>query len=555
MKDNPNVSVGRVEHHQERLWGTIVRLLLTYLAPFILLTVYFHIQSSKLLNESRRIHLRSIAEHQANTLDLFLRERVVNLSNLINNPKLEVPPSAGSMQGYLVDLKKNSDTFVDIGFFDSSGVQVGYAGPFPSLELRDYSMESWYVELRNRPDNFIITDIYLGFRQQPHFTIGVNRIIEGQYVVLRATLDPKKIYEYITSFDGTSEVYTSIVNKEGYYQVVTQHVGTLLEESSIVPPSEPMLGAERVKINQTSYEYGYSWLRTADWALTVQWADSRGTGFFPGLDLRIILVSLGVMLVIFLIIISRAKQLVQLQEETIQTKSQLEHATKLASVGELAAGIAHEINNPLAIISEESGLMKDLMDPKFGQEISQDELCEHLDEIHNAVFRCRDITRKLLGFVRQTDIKLAPHDVHKLLNDVLDGFLTREMATSNIELVREFEEDLPPIITDILQLEQVFLNIINNSMDAMGDGPGRMTVTTSKDDEQISIAISDTGKGIKPEEIDKLFLPFFTTKEVGKGTGLGLSVSYGIVKSLGGKIEVESILGRGSTFTIVLPVE
>ena len=555
MQNSRTVQIKPEKRHQELLQRTIVRLLLTYLAPFILLTVYFHIQSSRLLNESRRIHLRSIAEQQANTLDLFLRERVVNLANLIDNPKLEVPPFAGSMQRYLSDLKKSSDTFVDIGFFDPSGVQVGYSGPFPSLELRDYSTESWYVELHNRPDNFIITDIYLGFRKQPHFTIGVSRIIEGQYIVVRATLDPKKIYEYITSVEGTSEVYTSIVNKEGYYQVVTQHVGTLLEESSIVPPSEPRLGVEQVKIGQTSHEYGYSWLQTADWALTVQWADDKDSGFFLELELRIILVSLAVILIIFFIIVSRAKKLVQLQEESIQTKTQLEHASKLASVGELAAGIAHEINNPLAIISEESGLMRDLMDPKYGEEITQDELCEHLDEIHDAVFRCRDITRKLLGFVRQTDIKLAPHDIHKLLNDLLDGFLMREMATSNIELVREFEEGLPPIITDVLQLEQVFLNIINNAIDAMGEGPGRMTVATSKYDEQIYIAISDTGKGIDPEEIDKIFLPFITTKEVGKGTGLGLSVSYGIIRSFKGKIEVESKLGKGTTFTIILPLE
>ncbi|NQU06589.1 MAG: histidine kinase, partial [Calditrichaeota bacterium] len=501
------MSIQDIEKHRELLRKTVVRLLLTYMAPFILLTVYFNIQSSKLLNESRSIHLQSIAEHQANTLDLFMRERVVNLANLIHDPKLEVPPSPETMQSYLDDLKKSSDAFVDIGFFDSSGVQVAYIGPFPSLEKRDYSSETWYTELRNKSDNFIITDIYLGFRKQPHFTIAVNRIIEDQCIVIRATLEPNKIYEYIISLKGTSEIYTSIVNKDGYYQVVTQHVGTLLEESSIVPPSEPRLGVEQVKINRTSHEYGYSWLQTADWALIVQWADYRGYGFLSSLDLRIILVSLVVILIIFFIIISRAKQLVQLQEESIQTKTQLEHAAKLASVGELAAGIAHEINNPLAIISEESGLIKDLMDPKFGEEITPDELHEHLDEIHNAVFRCRDITRKLLGFVRQTDIKLAPHDIHTLLNDVLDGFLTREMSTSNIELVREFEEGLPPIITDVLQLEQVFLNIIKNGIDAMDEGPGRMTVTTSKHDEQIYIAISDTGGGIDPEEIHNIFLP------------------------------------------------
>ncbi|MDP8205115.1 MAG: ATP-binding protein [Candidatus Electryonea clarkiae] len=539
--------------HNVLLRKTIVRLSLSYLAPFVLLTVYFYLQSSQLLNEGRRIHLKTIAEQQGNTLDLFLRERVINLINLIDSPKLELPPSSKSMQRYLNELKKSSATFVDIGFFDSSGVQVGYSGPFSSLELKDYSMETWYVELRNKTDNFIITDIYLGFRKEPHFTIGVSRTIDGQYVVLRATLDPKKIHEFIISVEGTGEVYTSIVNKDGYYQVVTQHVGTLLEESSIVPPYEPSLGVEKLKIGQTEHEYGYSWLRSADWALIVQWANNRDSGLFRDLDLRIILVSLGIILIIFFVIVSRARQLVQLQEESIQTKTQLEHAARLASVGELAAGIAHEINNPLAIISEESGLMKDLMDPKYGEEVTQDEMRDHLDEIHEAVFRCRDITRKLLGFVRQTDIKLAPHDVNRLIDDVLDGFLAREMESSNIELVRKYEDELPSIVTDAIQLEQVFLNIINNAIDALDDSSGKMIIKTAKYDGNIQIEISDTGRGMDPEEIENIFLPFFTTKEVGKGTGLGLPVSYGIVKSLGGEILVMSEPDRGSTFTIILP--
>ena len=256
IKNSHSTKLIQGKLHHELLQKTIARLLLTYLAPFILLTVYFHVQSSRLISEGRRIHLKSIAEQQGNTLDLFLRERVVNLTNLINNPKMETPPSQEKMQEYFHDLMKSSYAFVDIGFFDSTGLQVRYVGPFLSLELRDYSSESWYVDLLSREENFIITDIYLGFRKQPHFTIAVSRLIDGRYVVLRATLDPNKIHEYITSHDGTAEVYTSIVNEDGYYQLVTQHSDTLLKESAIVPPLEPWLGVEQVKINNTKFEYG-----------------------------------------------------------------------------------------------------------------------------------------------------------------------------------------------------------------------------------------------------------------------------------------------------------
>lgn len=542
------------KRYRELQGRTFLRLALTYLAPFVLLTVYFHIQSGRVVKESRFAHLRQIAEQQANTLDLFLRERIVNLTNLIDDPKLQAPKSNDIMQSYLERLKRSSDTFVDVGYFDSTGIQTSYAGPFPSLEQRNYGSESWFVSLKDRPGEYIITDIYLGFRGKPHFTIGVSRIREGKLVVLRATLDPERIYDYLISHEGVSDVLTSIVNDDGYYQVVTPHFGTLLEESSIIPPSDPNIGVQSVTIQGRKFLYGYSWLKSASWAVIAQWSEPNRTSWLLSEEMRVVLVSFVIIAIIFIVIVIRSKQLVHLQEETDQTKVQLEHASKLASVGELAAGIAHEINNPLAIISEEAGLMKDLMDPKFKMQVTEEEQREHLDEIHKAVFRCRDITRKLLGFVRQTDIQLKPHNITRLIDEVVDGFLTRELAASNIEIERLYEKDIPPIITDANQLEQVLLNIINNGIDALEERPGRITLQADFRDGCVEIHITDTGKGMTPEELNKIFLPFFTTKEVGKGTGLGLSVSYSIVKSLGGKILVKSVPGAGTTFSIVLPV-
>ena len=542
-------------HYREIKRKNIVRLLLTYLAPLLLLTVFFYIQYGNIESEGRRLHLRALAENQANILDLFLSERLVNLANMIDDPKFVFPPAPGKMPEYLGHLQKNSQTFVDIGYFDSSGIQVAYAGPYPSLEKRNYSSEPWYLRLKERQDNFIITDIYLGFRQRPHFTIAVNRIIDNRYVVLRATLDPAKMYEYLTSNEDAGGVFTSIVNKDGYYQLVTEHIGTPLETSSFVPPKSPRLGAEHVEIGGASFNYAYSWLLNADWALIVQWSSDENLGFLSGNRLKILALSAVVILLIFLIIINRAQKLVTLQMESDRTRAQLEHASKLASVGELAAGIAHEINNPLAVISEEAGLMKDLMDPAFGQVTDPEDLTEHLDNIQESVFRCRDITRKLLGFVRRTDVDLKPNDIHDLIDGVMDGLLSKEMAVENIEVVREYDRTIPPLVTDGNQLQQVFLNIFNNAADAIGGVAGTITIATSAENKFVRVAISDTGEGMDKEKINKIFMPFFSTKEVGKGTGLGLSVSYGIIKSLGGKIEVVSEVGKGSTFIIVLPFE
>ncbi len=541
------------EHYREVKRRNIIRLLITYLTPLILLTVYFFVQYDAMVREGRRLHLRAIAENQANTLNLFLSERIVNLSNLFNDPKFPAAPTSADMDGYLIRLQRSSPAFVDIGFFDSSGVQAAYAGPYPSLEMRNYGSEAWYQDLRGRDSNFVITDIYLGFRNQPHFTIAVRKTVGGGFLVLRATLSPDKLYEYITSLEGSSEVNTSIVNTAGYYQVVTPDIGTPLETSSIVPPGTPRLGMEEVDVEGASVTYAYSWLRTADWALTVRWSGGHMESFLSEFGVKLIAIAVGVILLIFVIIINRARKLVDMQKDSDRTRAQLEHASKLASVGELAAGIAHEINNPLAVISEEAGLMKDLMSPEFGGSISREEIAERLDTISQSVFRCRDITRKLLGFVRKTDFDLKPHNVQRLIDSVVDGLLGPEMAVSNIELVRDFKPNVPDIITDGNQFQQVLLNIINNAVDAIR-GPGKITITCAFVDGMVQITVSDTGKGIAPDQMDKIFMPFFTTKEVGKGTGLGLSVSYGIIRSFGGTITVDSTIGVGTTFTIRVPL-
>jgi two-component system NtrC family sensor kinase len=268
-----------------------------------------------------------------------------------------------------------------------------------------------------------------------------------------------------------------------------------------------------------------------------------------------LIISAVLILIAVLVIINRAGKLVAQQKETDQTRAQLEHASKLASVGELASGIAHEINNPLAVITEESGLLMDYTDPQFKHTIDQDDLRERLDSIQIAAFRCRDITRKLLRFVRKADFDLQEHDVHSIIDSVVDGLLGSEITVSKITIHRHYDRSLRRLQTDANQLQQVILNIINNAGDAIGEREGKITISTMESGKNIIIAISDTGCGMTPDQLEKVFLPFFTTKEVGKGTGLGLSVSYGIIRGLGGEIEVESTKDVGTTFRLILPLK
>jgi len=331
-------------------------------------------------------------------------------------------------------------------------------------------------------------------------------------------------------------------------------LSTPLENSSFVPAREPRFGIGDAAVQGKRVTYAYSWLREADWALIAQPATTNRSELLSGFRLPFIGISAALVLLLTLLVLNRAVAIVKAQRESDRTRAQLEHAAKLASIGELASGIAHEINNPLAVISEEAGLMKDFLNPEFGETITAAEMIERLSSIQTAVFRCRDITRKLLRFVRKTEVELREHQVEEIIDGVVDGLLGPEFAVSNIAIERHYGEGVPPILTDANQLQQVLLNIINNAHDAIGKQPGKITITTESDNRRVRIKIADTGCGMTREQLDQLFVPFFTTKEVGKGTGLGMSVSYGIMKSLGGSIEVDSEPGRGTAFTLVLPV-
>ncbi len=235
-----------------------------------------------------------------------------------------------------------------------------------------------------------------------------------------------------------------------------------------------------------------------------------------------------------------------------EKQAQLVETEKLATLGKFSAGVAHEINNPIAIINEKAGLMKDLL------EISEDsgnkeKFLGIISSILDSVNRCKTITHRILGFARKSDIAFEAFNINNTVKEAAE-FMGKEMFYKSIRLEMNLQKDMPPVKSDRGQLQQVFLNLIKNAIDAMEDG-GIITIATDlKDKDAVRIAIKDTGCGVPPENLNHIFEPFFTTKERKKGTGLGLSITYGIIKNLGGNIYVASEVGKGTTFTIELPV-
>jgi two-component system NtrC family sensor kinase len=237
----------------------------------------------------------------------------------------------------------------------------------------------------------------------------------------------------------------------------------------------------------------------------------------------------------------------KIKEELGKTQLQLLQAEKMSSLGKLAAGVAHQLNNPLGGITLFAKLLLEEYDLEEGAK-------EDLDRILRDAKRCRDTVKELLEFTRQTRHLMRPHDINKALTRTL-FLLESQTLFHNIDIIKDLNASLPLVLVDIQQLYHLFMNIILNAAQAM-EGKGILTVKSflAQNEKKVGVEISDTGPGISEENLPHIFEPFFTTKEEGKGTGLGLSLAYRIVENHGGRIRAESSSGKGTTFTIELPI-
>jgi len=236
----------------------------------------------------------------------------------------------------------------------------------------------------------------------------------------------------------------------------------------------------------------------------------------------------------------------QAEEDKAKLEGQLRHADRLATIGLLAAGVAHELNEPLGNILGFAQLARKCQ--RLPESAKQD-----IEKIESASLHAREVIKKLLVFARQMPPEKTRVNLDQVVEEALD-FVGARCAEAGIEVECSLSRDLPEITADPAQLNQVLVNLVVNALQAMPEG-GKLTVRTRACENDVSLIVEDTGVGMSEEALERIFVPFFTTKDVGEGTGLGLPVVHGIVTSHGGSIEVESKLGRGTRFEIRLPVE
>lgn len=444
-------------------------------------------------------------------------------------------------------------SFADVGLIDAGGKQLCYTGPF-DLKGRDYHDQEWFYRAGQR--GAFVSEVFLGYRHSPHFAIATKQERGSEYYILRATINAEVLAEQIVTAGLTPNDDVFLVNQEGVLQSPSRRYGAVLKTVPI--PIPHATGAVHVLEQDDEHRrpvvIGCS--RIADSPFVLVYIRPRVAPQNADISLPRLLLFLlvSVALVLGVILWGSRQFVANLRAHNLKRAElmhKVEYANKLATVGRLAAGVAHEINNPLTIINEKAGLLKDLVNlqPEFPR---RDKVLGIVDSITASVGRCRKVTHRLLGFARQMDVGSETIAVEELLHEVV-GFLGKEAAYRNITITVEADPAVPNVESDRGQLQQVFLNILNNAEAAVSNSGHIDIRVRAAGERRVAVSISDDGIGIPRENLDRIFEPFFTTKE-GSGTGLGLSITYGIVQKLGGEITVESEIGKGTCFTVLLPV-
>ena len=510
----------------------------------------FHHYARKMVLDQQE---RLVLNHR-DFIESFLANRSSELQAVAHLYTLDQLLS-GELERVFGVLRQGSGIYTDIGIIDDRGNHLKYVGPY-DLSGRNYRGADWFLALGSR--DLVMSDVFMGYRAVPHFIIAVRRTEAGRFWIVRASLSTDYFSQIVerVRVGRTGEAF--ILDRTGLFQTKTQFGGGLLQQSDYprLAPHAGVLSFERREKGRTIL-YSDVWMADDRWVLVFR--QDKGEAYAP-LQRALwttILITLAGVAGVTVASLAIARNLVRYvrraDEEKEALNRQLEASSKMAAIGELAAGVAHEINNPLGIIETLKTWILDLVTEQGVAKEDVPEVIDSTRKIGDQVERCRRITHDLLKFSRRTESERAELDLNALLAEMVEMVQHRARA-ENIAFTLDFGR-LPRITGAPSRLQQVVLNILNNAVDSMERGGGTVTVRTRPAPGGVRAEVQDTGCGIPPENLSRIFEPFFTTKPVGRGTGLGLAVCYGLVVQMGGTLEVRSKVGAGTTFILTLPLE
>ena len=559
MKRSPYAKLRRV---------ILVSMILVPLTTFILILGIGYTYFTTSLQSSTLAAIKRIVEDHQHMIDSFLMNRKANLEFILDSYSFEALANPEELHNILRNLKKESSAFSDLGLFDQEGIHINYQGPY-KLVGKDYATAPWFREVLKKGQ--YISDIFLGHRHVPHFVIALKQENAGKTWVIRSTIDSYMFNDFVKKIriGKTGEAY--LLNADGIFQSERRSGGNLMHKDPEIikmPLSHTGIKTFIEKdSNGEEYLYATTWLKNKPWLLVVRQEKADAFRSLLAATYTIILITIigsGAIVGIAFFLTGRiVRRMEKLDTEKEQLDGQLIRASRLAELGEMATGFAHEINNPLQIMKSEHALidsifseLKEQGDLKPSEALLEIE--ESMEQFDIQISRCAAITQSILKFGRQSEPVVEDIALQEFIPEITH-MVEKKAAVHGIVLKQEVSENTPSVHGDRGQLQQVLLNLYNNAIDAVmakhGAQGGVLVVGAGgKEDGKVEIFVRDNGNGISPENLKKIFSPFFTTKPVGKGTGLGLSVCYGIIDKMGGIMEVHSEKGHSTTFKVILPV-
>jgi signal transduction histidine kinase len=488
---------------------------------------------------------------------MFLTERRSVLDFIAHDHDLETLKDPVRLSGILENLNKRFGGFIDLGIIDSNGKQISHAGSH-QMENLDFYQQPWFREVLSR--GVYISELVTGERNAPHVDFAVKReLAGGGFFVLHAVLEPGQLTKSVAQIEVGPKGDLFMINNDGVLQTPSRYHGAVFNKIPIkVPQSSSRTGVfESVNGAKDRIVIGYAYIPETPYILMMIQEQSERIRPWYKTTWAFSLILAASIIMILLVTLGVATHLVnrihEADQERLDTLHQVEYASKMVSLGRLASGVAHEINNPLAIINEKAGHIKDIFtltdtyakDPK---------LIGLVDSVISTVQRCAKVTRGLLNFARHLNLSVQAINLKEIIYEV-QSVLAKEAEMRSISVGISIADDIPPFESDRGKLEQVFFNLFNSAIGAMNDG-GHLEITAGrKNKDTVSVAFTDNGRGIPEADLKHIFEPFYYSKTGHSGTGLGLAVTYALVQEIGGTISVSSNPGQETCFEISIPLK